>query len=417
MIGCDEALAIVRRAAPRMPAESLAPAEAQGRVLAEPVVSGAWLPPFDNAAMDGFALQARGLVVPAGTELRVDGRQAAGDRGRAATGGAWEIMTGAQLPDGLDTVVPVERVQVLAQTGAGPGTIRLLDPATPGQHLRRRGEDVAAGSTVIDAGTRVLAPQLMLLAALGVAQVAARRRPRVAVIATGRELVADPAAALQPGQIRDSNRPFLVAQLQAAGADVAWHGVVDDDAPAFQRILDRVLALGVDLVVSTGAVSMGHYDFVPEALRARRARIGFHKVAIRPGKPLLFAELDEGPLFFGLPGNPVASAVGSRFFVEPALREMLGLPAETPLRARLEGRVGKREGLRFYARAHLRCDDGGQLRVGVLPGQESFRLMPMLAANAWAALPEGVAEAAEGDCVDVFGPGHWQPVRFQESHA
>lgn len=417
MISCDEALAILRAAATPLPLQTMPAQQAMDRVLGEAVTSRAWLPPFDNAAMDGFALSSAGQSIDAGTELRVRGWQAAGDAAQAARDGAWEIMTGARLPDGLDAVVPIEQVEVLERENGKPVSIRLRASVAPNQHVRRRGEDVRGGDAVLAAGTPLRAPQLMLLAALGIADVQVRRKPRVAIIATGHELVSDPAQPLQSGQIRDSNRPFLVAQLQAAGAEVAWQGVVGDDAAQFQRALNRALAQDIDLVLSSGAVSMGRYDFVPDALRARGARIGFHQVAIRPGKPLLFAKLAEGPLYFGLPGNPMASAVGQRFFVEPLLRQMLGLAPEIPLRARIEARCAKPQALRLHARASVRCDGDGQLRVTVLPQQESFRLMPMLAANAWAVLPEGRAAVEAGDIIEVRGMGHWQGLQLQEESA
>lgn len=412
MIDYPQALSLLQQAVSPLDVEWVESARAQGRVLAVAVVSEAWLPPFDNSSMDGFAVDTGGTGLPEGTEIAVHGWQAAGDEQQRASGGAWEIMTGARVPEGLDAVVPVEQVEVLARTDGRPASIRLTHAVEPGQYLRRRGEDVAAGREVIAAGTLLRAQEIMLLAALGVAKVQVRRRPRVAVIATGRELVSDPAQPLQSGQIRDSNRPFLLAQLQAAGAEVVWQGVVGDEPAPFQQALDQALALGVDVVLSTGAVSEGRYDFIPDALRERGARIVFHKVAVRPGKPLLFAKLREGAFYFGLPGNPVSTAAGLRFFVEPALRAMFGQPPEKPLRIPLRADFAKVPHLRFFARARVDRDDAGGLQAAILPGQESFRLMPMLQANAWAVVPEGQAGAARGEWLEVYGLGHRQPVQL-----
>lgn len=412
MIDYPRALSLLRQAVPPLEVEWVDGAQALGRVLATAVGSEVWLPPFDNASMDGFALDTDGNGLPEGAEVAVRGWQAAGDTHRQAVGGAWEIMTGARIPEGLDAVVPVEQVDVLAQADGRPTSIRLGHAVKPGQFVRRRGDDVAAGREVIAAGTVLRAQEIMLLAALGVARVQVRRRPRVAVIATGRELVSDPAQPLQSGQIRDSNRPFLLAQLQAAGAEVVWQGVVGDEPAPFQHALDQALALGADVILSTGAVSEGRYDFIPDALRERGARIVFHKVAVRPGKPLLFATLREGALHFGLPGNPASTAVGLRFFVEPALRAMFGQPPEEPLRVPLQADFSKVPALRFHARAWVGWSDAGGFEVAILPGQESFRLMPMLQANAWAVVPEGRPGAARGERVDVYGLGHWQPVQL-----
>ncbi|MFT4247489.1 MAG: molybdopterin molybdotransferase MoeA [Pseudomonas sp.] len=413
MIDYEQAIAIILDAAPVLPAEDVVLADVHGRVLARTLHSPAWLPPFDNAAMDGFALACGGTGLAAATEATVHGSQAAGAPRRHGAAGVWEIMTGARMPDGLDTVVPVEQVEVLACHDGRPGAIRLVASVRPGQHVRLRGEDVAAGDLVIAAGQRLLAPQTMLLHALGVSRVAVRRRPRVAVISTGHELVDDPERPLQSGQIRDSNRPFLCAKARQAGAEVVWHGCVDDDPAAYQRALEQALAQAPDLLISSGAVSAGRYDFVPDALRARGAEIGFQQVAIRPGKPLLFARMKEGPLYFGLPGNPVSSAVGQRFFVEPALRAMLGLPRERALRVPLQAALRKPEHLRFHARAVVACDAQGALSAALLPRQEPFRLMPLLAANAWVVAEAGAAELAAGQTVDVHGLGHWQSIQLE----
>ncbi len=415
MIAYDEALRHLLDAAVPLPPERVPLERAEGRVLASDVLSAQSLPPFDNSAMDGFALHAGGTPLAAGTEFSVQGWQAAGDPGSAAardTGGAWEIMTGARMPVGLDSVVPVEQVTLLDSHDGRPTRIALVAQVRPGQHVRLRGEDVAEGERVLCAGQRLDLNACTLLHAIGVGELAVAARPQAAVIATGKELVTDAAQALDSGQIRDSNRPYLVGRLRAAGAQVAWQGTVGDDVAAFDAVLDQALAAGARVLVSTGAVSQGRYDFIPDALRARGARIVFHKVAIRPGKPLLFAVLSDGALYFGLPGNPVSAAVGQRFFVEPVLRRMLGMDAEPALYLPLLADARKPPGLRFHARARVEVDERGQLGVRLLAGQESFRLMSMLHANAWAVLEGDAGLAAAGTHVRVQGPGHHDPVQL-----
>lgn len=417
MIRYAQAVQALLQAAAPLPAEPVALAQAQGRTLAADVRSLQALPPFDNSAMDGFAVRAGDAPLPAGTEFEVEGWQAAGDAAVKGGAGAWEIMTGACMPSGLDTVVPVEQVTVLASAAGRPTRIRLQAAAQPGQFVRLRGQDVAEGETVLRAGQRVDINTCTLLRALGVDMPSVVARPRAAVIATGKELVDDPAGPLQSGQIRDSNRPYLVARLQAAGADVAWQGSVSDDAAAFNAALDQALAAGARLVLSTGAVSAGRYDFIPDALRARGARIVFHKVAIRPGKPLLFAVLADGALYFGLPGNPVSAAVGQRFFVEPVIRQQLGLPPERALQLPLLADVHAPAELRLHARARVELDPRGQLGVRVLAGQESFRLKSMQQANAWAVLEEDSTLLAAGQTVAVYGWGHQEPLQVSAQEA
>lgn len=399
----EQALRIVLDASTRRGTEECSMATCLGRVLAAPIASMVDLPPFDNSAMDGFALRGISTVL-SGTELDIEGEQAAGDGIRRAHDGAWEIMTGARLPEGLDRVIPVEQAERLPSGSR----VRLLADVTPGQNVRTAGSDVARGENVLDVGT-VLQPQhLMLLAALGIAKVSVTERPRVAVLCTGRELVDDPAQTLAPGQIRNSNGPFLAARLPLAGAEVVHVETVGDDAAAFESALHRALNAGAKIIVTSGAVSMGRYDFVPQTLDRLGAKTLFHKVAIRPGKPLLFAQLPNNVLLFGLPGNPIAVAVGLRFFVEPALRVMLGVPQETPRRVPLSNAYSKKPRLRFHLKSRMHIDAQGRLAIEVLAGQESYRIRPLSEANAWAIVPADVDALPAGALVDVYGVGHFE---------
>jgi molybdopterin molybdotransferase len=404
MISFEQAQRTILAACRRLPMEVVESTQALGRVLGEDVISPENLPPFDNSAMDGFALGCGGTTLAVGREFEVTGAIAAGDAPQTQGAGAVEIMTGAPMPAGFDGILPVEMAEVLERDAdARPTRIRTLAEVVPGVHIRRRGQDVALGQAVLPSGTRIDASSRMLLAALGIADVRVSARPRVAILCTGRELLDDPRQALSPGQIRNSNGPFLADRLAGLGADICLRETLPDEKSSFLAAIARANALHADIVISTGAVSMGRYDFVPDALRELGAEIVFHKVAIRPGKPLLFARLPSGALFFGLPGNPVSSAVGLRFFVQPALRAMQGLPVEMPLRLPLAQPVEKKTGLRFLQKARVSVAGTGGLQVHLLPGQESFRIQPLLAANAWAVLPEAVENFSAGDLVEVFG--------------
>lgn len=404
MISYVAALQHILQACQSLPPEHVPLAQAVGRVLAQDVQAGEDLPPFDNSAMDGFALAGGGDVLAPGSEFPVAGSQAAGDGLAAYADEACEIMTGASLPDGLDSVIPVEQVSVLERDSDGrPLRIRLEAAVQPGANVRRRGQDVAVGDCIAVAGTHVTSASHMLLAALGVATLAVIPQVPAALFTTGRELIDDPAQPLLPGQIRNSNGPYLADRLDESGARVVHRETVGDDAVAFTAALERGLAAGAKVVLSTGAVSMGRHDFVPDALRALGAEIVFHKVAIRPGKPLLFARLPGGQLYFGLPGNPVSSAVGMRFFVEPALRAMLGLPQEQPLLLPLAAESRKKAGLQFFLKARVVLADGAKLQVEVMSGQESFRIKPLLAANAWAVLDPEADMLPADTLIPVFG--------------
>jgi molybdopterin molybdotransferase len=242
----------------------------------------------------------------------------------------------------------------------------------------------------------------MLLAAAGVRTVSVVRRPRVAVIGPGKELVTDPAQPLADSQIHSSNAPYLAAALAQAGTEVVMCEVVDDTTDTYVDALRRARAAGIDLVVSTGAVSMGRYDFVPEALRRLGADVLFHKVAMRPGKPLLAAVLpDDGPRVMALPGTPMAVAAGLRFFVTPVLRAMLGQPAEPACHAVLDTPQQPKAGLRHFLRAHFHLAADGRLHARVMPQQQPFRIAPFAAADGWVVLDEDAGDCLPGRVVEV----------------
>ena len=400
MIAYDDALQLLLSHARRLDAEWCPLAAAQGRVLAQDVVSPMDLPSFDHAAMDGYALRAT-VDIDAGSEHDVQGSQAAGDDPQVSSGSAWEIMTGASLPRGLDTVVPVERTQLLASGRDGsPARIRVTEAIAAGANVRHAGSDVARGAVVAAAGTRLDASHAMLFAALGIMQVSVHRAPRVAIICTGKELQPDASQPLDDGQIYASNGPYLVAALQALGAHVHACETVDDTSDTFVAAVQRAREASVDLIVSTGAVSMGRYDFVPEALTALGARTLFHKVAIRPGKPQLAAMLGD-TLVFALPGTPMAVAVGLRFFVAPLLRAMRGQSAERAWHAVLDAPCQVKSGWRHFLRATVAQDAEGRLRAQVAAQQQPFRIQPFAHASAWVVLPEDAGEVAAGARVVV----------------
>ncbi len=372
-----------------------------GRLAASDLVGREPIPPFDNSAMDGFALCAAATAAATDAKpitLQVVGRVAAGDPvwpDVQATTVAIEIMTGAALPGGsLDAVAKIR--------------ITVRRACAPGEHVRRRGADFAAGQRVVAAGTRLMPAQILALAAVGVTEVPVRRRPTAALIATGKELVDASTAVLRPGHIRNSTTPFLLAALPLFGASVESAGAVGDDP---QRFLDRVAALLArpeppDLILSTGAVSMGRHDFIPSALERLGATIRLHRVAVQPGRPILVAEwarrpAGPGPVFFGIPGNPVSTAVGLRFFVAPFVRGASGLKPERPNSLPLAANATKTAGLRAFYKARAEMT-GGLGLVTALAGQASFMVSPLLEANAWVALPEEPSTIAAGMPVDVF---------------
>lgn len=364
---------------------------AAGRISAEVLHARLDVPAFANAAMDGYAVAAHTTTQASEQQpvvLPVAGIVAAGLAPPHATAGsAWEIMTGAPVPAGLDAVVPVERIAEHVPGGPALTAIRLRQPAQPGQNVRQMSEDFRRGDRVVDAGIRLAPHHLMGLAACGLDEVNVRDTPRIAILTTGSEL-ASSGSELQDGQIRDANGPYLHALLARLGISGSRRSTAADSVAALRTELAQLID-GCDLLLTTGGVSAGRLDLVPDVVRALGGEILFHKVAIRPGKPILYARLPGGKHLFGLPGNPLAVAVGMRFFVIPALRALQGMAPEAFTPAICAEAVRSRSTLRFFAKAHRSVDAQARSRVQVLTGQESFRIGSLLKANCWAVIPEG----------------------------
>ena len=297
-------------------------ASAVGRVLGRDVFSDIDLPPFEKSAMDGYAVRSSdfsGAEDETGLRQVGEARAGAPFSGELRPGECTAIYTGAEVPRGADAVVMVER-----STRVGDA-VRLADRPRPGQHVCERGEDLAQGELVLARGRRIRPADLSALASVGCEPVPVLRRPRVIVLTTGDELV-PPSTRPGPGQIREGNTLHLAAMARAAGAEVLRSGVLPDDADvlreAFCSALDEA-----DVLVTTGGVSMGEYDLVGAALAAAGVEEVFHKVAIKPGKPVWFGVKGD-KLVFGLPGNPVSCLVGHEIFVRPALARLGGADEE-----------------------------------------------------------------------------------------
>ncbi|WP_449434025.1 molybdopterin molybdotransferase MoeA [Pseudomonas putida] len=369
-----ERLLALAEAAPIEDTEEVALAEAEGRVLATPLVASLDLPPWPNSAMDGYALR---LADWQGEPLAVSQRIFAGHAPQPLQlGTCTRIFTGAPLPAGADCVEMQENAEVLSD-----GRVRFLEPMGLGQNVRPQGQETRAGEQVMSAGTRLGPIELGLAATLGHARLQVVRRVRVAVLSTGDELV-EPGLPLGPGQIYNSNRRLLVSWLQRLGCEVRDAGIVPDD---LVRTRDCLAGLGdVDLILSTGGVSVGEADYLGEALR-EAGELALWKLAIKPGKPLTFGHFHGVPVI-GLPGNPASTLVTFGLLTRPYLLRRQGVAEVMPLRFDMPAgfdwpKAGNR---REYLRARI---DNGQVRI--YKNQSSG----VLRSAAWA---EGLVEVREG---------------------
>lgn len=383
-----EARATVLAGCPRLHPGAIALADALGLVTSMPIRAETDVPAFANSAMDGFAVRAADTAaVP--VRLAVMGTIAAGAPPGSAVGPgqAVRIMTGAPLPAGADAVVMVEQT---AATDAGD-SVTINRSAQKGDHIRGAGEDVAAGQEVFPAFTALAPGHLGVLASLGMSRVPVFKRARVGVLSTGDELV-EASRPLEPGQIRDSNRPTLLALLSQSGCDAVDLGHAPDTREAISQALQAGLA-ACDAVVSSGGVSVGDFDLVKVVLdELSGGAMRWMQVAVKPAKPLAFGVVSGCPVF-GLPGNPVSSMVSFELFVRPALRQMMGHPVLDRLQvdAVADGGLPRRpDGKLHLVRARVDWDDeDGRFHVRAIDGQGSHMLRAMALSNALAVLPDG----------------------------
>ncbi len=391
----DQAQRDVLAAIERLPAGRIELANAAGLALAEAVVARHDLPPFANSAMDGYAVIASDVAEPP-VVLDVLEDVAAGSVPTQVVvpGSAIKIMTGAPMPAGADTVVPVE------DTEPGETSVRILVAWPHGASVRPAGGDVSAGTTVLQIGERLTPARLGVCASLGYDRPLVRRRPRVAIMSTGDEIVGPETAELAPGKIRDANRFTLRGSLEELGVEVIDMGIVGDDAAALRDRFAEAASVS-DVVVSSGGVSMGEYDLVKHLL-AELGSVDFWKVAMKPAKPFAFGRLGDTP-FFGLPGNPVSVAVAYEQFLRPALLHMMG--ASFLFRPRFMGVLKETvvtdpEKVVFLRVAIVPGADG-LLQASLSGAQGSNILTALAAADALAVIPVGIAEVAAGTLVEL----------------
>ncbi|HEV2799792.1 MAG TPA: gephyrin-like molybdotransferase Glp [Pyrinomonadaceae bacterium] len=401
MIPVPEAIRIVSEHTPRLPAEQVALHAARGRVLAEDVIADTDLPPFDRALMDGYAVRAADTEAArpgAPVRLSVVGEAAAGAgwRGEMRAGEAVRIMTGAPVPAGADSV---QQVEVTRETADG-AFVEIERATAPAQFITRRATEVTRGARVLRAGETLGAASMAALASFGYARVLCGARPRVSVVATGSELVE---VAAQPGadKIRDSNTYSLLAYAEAAGAIVEPAPFATDDAELLQRLIAEQ-AERSDVLVLSGGVSMGVYDFTKTAMRALGAQVFFERVSLRPGKPTVFARLGR-TLVFGLPGNPVSVSVTFNLFARTAIRAMQGaheaaLTEEQAVLGRdLKGTAERAS----YLPAKLQTDDAGRLVAEPLRWGGSSDFVAFTRADALVIVEAGVKTVEAGAVVRI----------------
>ncbi len=403
MIPVTTAIEIVKEKTKPLDPESVSLSNVLSRYLAEDIVADSDLPPFDRSQMDGYAVRAReteSASQNAPVRLRVVGESAAG-RGwhqEMGSGEAVRIMTGAPVPAGADSVQQVE----LTREQDGEGVVEILQAVEPGRSIVTRGSEIKAGETVLNSGERIDAAMIAVLASFGYEQVKVGKRPRVTIIATGSELVS---VDQKPGrdQIRDSNNYSIAAYATLAGAIVQQLPLAGDDNDLLKQQIAEA-ARSSEVVVTSGGVSVGIYDFTKTALKELEAEVFFERVALRPGKPTVFARLPNGTLAFGLPGNPVSVAVTFNLFARAAILHMQRAHVMTLERdvAILENRVKGSIDRESYLPAKLKTSRDGQLLASPLKWGGSSDFVGFARAQGLINVPAGVKTLEAGTTVRVL---------------
>lgn len=402
MISYFEALELIEKAAGVAAIEQIAVGDSLGRICVDDIISSLNLPTFNNSAMDGFAVFAAATI--AATEdkpLRFEVGEVipaaiSESKTALAMNMCSEIMTGAAIPQGYDAVIPIELVTEINDNGKR--YIEITEPIAANTNVRFSGEDVQLGELIIKQGCKISPAEIMLLRAVGITEIKVYKKISIAVAVSGEEVSENYDTALQHGEIYNSNAPLLNNMLAENCFSSKYYGILRDNKSALIDYIDA--NIDSQILLTTGAVSKGKWDFIPQTLREIGAEIIFHSVAIRPGKPILFAKLADGRYFFGLPGNPVSSFVGWRFFVIPLIRRLFNLDREKTIQVQVREQFSKKHKLRQFLKAKFEIITA-QAVVTISTDQESFKIKPLISSNCWAIAEENTNKLNTGDLISI----------------
>lgn len=394
-----EALTIIQNEISAIGTQQLDTKSVNG-VIGEDIFSNNPVPSFSNSAMDGFCLQSeltQNATSDNPVELKINGTIFAGDQSPtdAKGSGSYEIMTGSMMPDYMDSVLTVEKGEVIEKNGCK--TLVLSEPVIKGANVRRSGEDYQKGELILSKGTLINDHHKIGLIMNNHRKVKVYKKPSIGILTTGSELDID-----SPSSIPNSNGPFLESAVNTLGLQCIQNLHSGDELSVIKEKIQKLRDKNANLILTSGGVSAGKADFIPAALVEMGAEILFHKLWIRPGKPILMAKFPDGEIVFGLPGNPVSVAVGFRFLASQAARIMQGRQVEKPINSINITDYKKSKKFNLFAKAIAHVDTNGQIHTQVMSGQESFKVKPFRDANCWAMIPEGVETIQKGEQISIF---------------
>ena len=394
-----EALSIIQNEISAIGTQQLDTKSANG-VVAEDIFSNNPVPSFSNSAMDGFCLQSeltKNATSDNPVELQINGTIFAGDQALAdaKSSGSYEIMTGSMMPDCMDSVLTVEKGEVIEKNGCK--ILVLSEPVINGANVRKAGEDYQEGELILSKGTLINDHHKIGLIMNNHRMIKVYKKPSIGILTTGNELEID-----SPSSVPNSNGPFLESAVNSLDLKCIENLHSGDDLTVIKEKIQKLRDKNANLILTSGGVSAGKADFIPAALVEMGAEILFHKLWIRPGKPILMAKFPDGAIVFGLPGNPVSVAVGFRFLAAQAIRILQGRTLEKPIASKNSINYKKSEKFCLFAKAIARVDEDGQIHTEVMSGQESFKVKPFRDANCWAMIPEGIETIKKGEAISIY---------------
>ena len=385
------------------------------RVTANNIFSKANNPAADNAAFDGFVINSkdtRNLNKKKKRLFKIIGTIAAGDKTinkKSKKFQTYEIMTGSIIPKGFDTIIPIEQI-VFYPNKKNPKYILVNKRVKKYQHIRFKGSDYKKNDLLIKKGTILLPAHILALRSLGISSVKVKRKPNILFFSTGNEISNQ--KKIPDWKVRNSNSHYINSLSDNFLFNFINGGTLKDDHQfKFEKEIKKMFSSKVDIIITSGAVSAGKFDFVPSVVKKHKLSNYFKGVAIRPGKPILFAKFkNKHKAIFGLPGNPISSAACFRFFVYPYLQNLLGIDEEKPFKAVLKNKFIKKINFTRFVKSKINTTKNGKIETEILKGQESFRIQSFIKSNIWTLLPSGKSKFKKGDIVECYLPNHPQKI-------
>ena len=415
MISYKNSIRILKKSKIKIGNEILDVDNCINRVSANNIFSKVNNPAADNAAFDGYVIKSKdtkNLNKKKSRIFKILGTIGAGDKTikrKSRNFQTFEIMTGSIVPKGFDTIIPIEEI-IFYPNKIKPKYILINKKIKKKQHIRLKGSDYKKGDLIIKKGTILQSNHILALKSLGFETVNVRKKPNILFFSTGNEI--SNKKKISEWQVRNSNSHYIKSLSNNFLFNFTNGGILrDNQAVKFEKKIKKVFNSKIDIILTSGAVSAGKFDFIPSVVRKFKLSNYFKSVAIRPGKPLMFAKFKERhKVIFGLPGNPISSAACFRFFVYPYLNELLGIPEEKPIKAILKNQFSKKINFTRFVKSRVYTTKNGKIETEILKGQESFKIKSFINSNIWTVLPSGKSKYKKYDIVDCYLPNYSQKI-------